>query len=266
MDNPPTILGKILNRKIVEIASRQHHVSLGSLREKSASMGPARGFSKRLRERVALGEAAVIAEIKRASPSRGVIREDFDPVSIAISYARAGAACLSVLTDVDFFQGSDAHLTAVRAQTDLPVLRKDFVIDSYQLYESRVMGADCVLLIVSALQPKRLAELYHLARSLQMDVLIEVHDETELALALGFDDAIVGINNRNLHTFETSLETTYRLLDHIPPQSLVVTESGIRTRGDIAAMRARNVHTFLIGEAFMRSADPGAELAELVSG
>jgi indole-3-glycerol phosphate synthase len=157
-------------------------------------------------------------------------------------------------------------LTAVRAQTDLPVLRKDFVIDSYQLYESRVMGADCVLLIVSALQPKRLAELYHLARSLQMDVLIEVHDETELALALGFDDAIVGINNRNLHTFETSLETTYRLLDHIPPQSLVVTESGIRTRGDIAAMRARNVHTFLIGEAFMRSPDPGAELAELVSG
>ena len=263
MNNTPTILKKILQRKDEEIRLRQQRVSLTKIIQLIDSAPPIRSFHAALRRRLAAGQAAVIAEIKKASPSKGVIRADFDPVAIAQSYVRGGATCLSVLTDQDFFQGSDEYLSAVRASCDLPIIRKDFIIHSYQVYEARKIGADCILLIVSALVPAQLSELYNLARQLGMDVLIEVHDSAELDLALSLDSAVVGINNRNLYSFETTLENTYELLDKIPMDCLVVTESGIHNRADVAAMRARNVHSFLIGEAFMRSFDPGKKLAEL---
>jgi indole-3-glycerol phosphate synthase len=205
----------------------------------------------------------VIAEIKKASPSKGVIRPDFDPVAIARSYERGGATCLSVLTDVDFFQGADAYLVQARAATALPVLRKDFTIDPYQIHEARALGADCVLLIVAALSPAQLADLHGLALELGLDVLVEVHNARELDAALALDNPMVGINNRNLHSFHTSLETTFSLLPRIGDERLVVTESGIQRVDDVLAMRGHGVHAFLVGEAFMRAADPGAQLRTL---
>jgi indole-3-glycerol phosphate synthase len=209
------------------------------------------------------GNPAVIAEIKKASPSRGLIRDDFDPVAIAGSYAEAGATCLSVLTDEHFFQGNDAYLAAARDVVTLPVLRKDFTVDAYQLYEARALGADCVLLIVAALDAHQLQEFHQLARGLGLDVLVEVHDAFELEAALTLDPALIGINNRNLHTFETKLDTTYALLERIPENIVVVTESGIRDPVQVSEMRARGVNAFLVGEAFMREPDPGAALRAL---
>ncbi len=263
MTQTPTILKKILQRKDEEITQRQARINLTEIIARAGIAPAVRGFNRALQQRLDRGDAAVIAEIKKASPSKGVIRPDFDPVAIAQSYARGGAACLSVLTDVDFFQGSDEYLRAVRNCCDLPLIRKDFIIHPYQVYEARAIGADCILLIVSALDSAQLKDLHALAVDLGMDVLIEVHNGAELELALAIDSRVIGINNRNLHSFETTLENTYQLLDQIPAGCLVVTESGIRTRADVTAMRARNVHGFLVGEAFMRCADPGEKLAEL---
>jgi indole-3-glycerol phosphate synthase len=216
-----------------------------------------------LRAQLTAGRPAVIAEVKKASPSRGVIRADFRPAEIAASYAAAGAACLSVLTDVDFFQGSDAHLQQARAACALPVLRKDFLIDAWQIHEARALGADCVLLIVAALDDAALREFAALARELGMDVLVEAHDADELERALALPEAIVGINNRDLRTFATSLDTTLALRARVPADRLLVTESGIHTPADVARMRAAGVHAFLVGEAFMRADDPGAALRRL---
>ncbi len=259
----PDILRTILRRKAEEVADRSAITPLRLMREQAAAAAPVRGFLAALRARVAKGEAAVIAEVKKASPSRGIIRPDFDPVAIARSYADHGAACLSVLTDIDFFQGSDDYLRQARAACALPILRKEFIVDPWQLFEARAMGADCVLLIVAALDQARLGELHSVARELGMDVLVEVHDRDELdqALSLGLD--MVGINNRNLHTFETRLETTLDLLSQIPQSTLVVTESGIHTRDDVARLRAAGVDTFLVGEAFMKVPEPGEKLAQL---
>jgi indole-3-glycerol phosphate synthase len=204
----------------------------------------------------------VIAEIKKASPSKGVIREHFVPAELARSYEQGGAACLSILTDVDFFQGADEYLQQARAAVSLPVIRKDFLVDEYQIYEARAMGADCVLLIVSALSAEKLTELNSLAQSIGLDVLVEVHDEAELDIALELPNKLIGINNRNLHTFDVTLETTYRLLDKIGSDRIVVTESGILAPTDVQAMRSKNVNAFLVGEAFMRADEPGVALAE----
>jgi indole-3-glycerol phosphate synthase len=261
----PTILKNILARKREEIAERSATVSIQQLMDRMASAPAPRGFATALAQKLAAGESAVIAEIKKASPSKGVIRENFDPAAIAASYARGGAACLSVLTDVDFFQGADRYLQQARDACQLPVIRKDFIIDEYQVYEARAMGADCILLIVSALSENQLNQLHGLALSLGMDVLIEVHDGAELTLALKLDNPMVGINNRNLHSFEVSLDNTYQLLAQIPEGKIVITESGIHSRDDVAAMRQQNVHAFLVGEAFMRSDEPGDRLSEMFS-
>lgn len=261
----PTILKKILARKQVEVAERAALVPLSFLIEALVTASKPRGFTQAIKAKVSAGESAVIAEIKKASPSKGVICNNFEPAQIAKSYEKGGACCLSVLTDVDFFQGSDAHLQAARNACNLPVIRKDFIIDEYQIYEARVLGADCILLIVSALETTHLKQLHKLAISLGMDVLIEVHDEHELEIAIQLENTLIGINNRNLHTFDVSLENTYRLLDKIPSKVIVVTESGIHTSADVAAMRAKNVHGFLVGEAFMRSEQPGEKLKELFS-
>jgi indole-3-glycerol phosphate synthase len=261
----PTILKKILARKHEEIAERSAIVSAEELLMRAGSASAPRGFAVAMAARIAAGESAVIAEIKKASPSKGVIREDFDPAAIAASYAAGGAACLSVLTDVDFFQGADEYLQAARAACDLPVIRKDFIIDKYQIYEARAMDADCILLIVSALSEGQLHQLHDEAQFLGMDVLIEVHDRAELEIALKLDNPMVGINNRNLHSFDVSLENTYQLLEQIPAGKIVITESGIHHRGDVAAMRDRNVNAFLVGEAFMRSDEPGERLREMFS-
>jgi len=258
----PTVLKKILARKAEEIADRKFSVGMDRLLREIETASPPRGFANALKSKIAAGQPAVIAEIKKASPSKGVIREHFDPVAIAKSYQRGGAACLSVLTDVDFFQGADEYLKAARAACSLPVIRKDFIIDKYQLYESRAMGADCVLLIVSALEPEQLKALHAVALQLGLDVLIEVHDQRELELALALDNPMVGINNRNLHTFDVSLENTYQLLDMIPESRIVITESGINNGQDVLAMRDKHVNAFLVGEAFMRSDDPGQQLRE----
>jgi len=257
------ILARILARKAEEVTARRASVAMAEMGARAAEAPPARGFAAALDRRIAAGKAAVIAECKRASPSRGVIRSSYDPAAIGHSYAAGGAACLSVLTDTEFFGGADDHLRAARQASGLPVLRKDFMIDPYQIHESRALGADCVLLIVAALDDGRLRDLGSLARELGMDVLIEVHDREELDRALGAGPGLLGINNRDLRTFETRLETTLDLLDAVPPGTEVVTESGIHTRGDIARMRAAGVHAFLVGEAFMRAPDPGKQLAAL---
>lgn len=261
----PTVLTRIIDRKHEEVAERIANTSINELKAIIAEQDAPRGFVKALRDKNAQGLPAIIAEIKKASPSKGVIREDFDPVSIAQSYEQAGAACLSILTDRDYFQGHEDYLKAARAATKLPVIRKDFTVDIYHVYEARAIGADCILLIVAAFMnnPLLLKELYALAKELEMDVLVEVHtaDELKLALELGLD--IVGINNRDLHTFDVSLDNTFNLLADISDDILVVTESGIATRDDIQQMQAKQVNAFLIGEAFMREADPGQGLKDL---
>lgn len=263
MSDTPDILKKIVARKREEVAERAARVPLASLQALAAEADGARGFVEALRNKISAGESGVIAEIKRASPSRGVLREDFHPAEIAVSYADYGAACLSVLTDVDFFQGGDAYLQEARAACDLPVIRKDFFIDPYQVYEARSLGADCILLIVACLEDARMSDLNGLAHELGMDVLVEVHDAAELERALAIPGRMVGINNRNLRTFEVSLRTTLDLLPYIPEDRLVVTESGIHTPDDVRLMRDNGVNAFLVGEAFMRAEDPGEKLAEL---
>ena len=261
------ILNKILAVKADEVAAAKKHRSLQSLRDevegdKELRAG-LRGFEASLRKKIEAGHAGVIAEVKKASPSKGVLRADFRPAEIAESYAKAGAACLSVLTDVNFFQGSNEYLKQARAACDIPVLRKDFMVDMYQIYEARAMGADCILLIVSALDHGLMAEMEACAHELGMDVLIESHDGDELTAALNLKSRLIGINNRNLRTFDVTLDTTLDLLSRIPPERMVITESGIMTPADVQRMREREVHAFLVGEAFMRAPDPGAELRKL---
>ena len=263
MNNTPDILRKILDRKTEEVAACKRNVALDVVKQQAADASPVRGFKAALQEKINAGLAAVIAEIKQASPSRGILREDFDPEQIAVSYEHGGAACLSVLTDVDFFKGADAYLQQARAACSLPVLRKDFVIDPYQVYEARALGADCVLLIVAALDDALLQELLQLAGALGMDALVEVHDAAELQRALAIPATLLGINNRDLRTFETSLETTLGFLQQIPDDRLVVTESGIHSVDDVALMRSSGVGCFLVGEAFMKAPEPGDKLAEL---
>jgi indole-3-glycerol phosphate synthase len=258
------ILRAILSRKAEEVAERSRMLPLRELSARvAAEAPPPRGFAASLHERIAAGDAGVIAEVKKASPSQGVIRPDFQPAQIARSYERAGAACLSVLTDIDFFQGSDAFLQEARAACSLPVLRKDFVVDAWQVYEARLLGADCVLLIAAALDDAQLSEFAFVAAELGMDVLVEVHDIDELERALQVPAPLLGVNNRNLRTFEVSLDTTLALMGAVPPDRLLVTESGIHTPEDVARMRANGVEAFLVGERFMRAPDPGVELARL---
>jgi len=261
--NTPTILKKILDRKVEEVSERSSKTSLEDLKQQIDSAPKTRGFVKSIQSKLDSQHPAVIAEIKKASPSKGVIREDFYPEAIARSYEKGGAACLSVLTDIDFFQGADEYLQQARNATRLPVLRKDFTIDPYQIYEARVLGADCILLIVAALSAQQLADLHGTAMDCGLDVLIEVHDAEELETALQIDNPLIGINNRNLHTFETSLDTTFDLLERIPEKRIVVTESGIHTVDHVKAMRGHDVNCFLVGEAFMRAEDPGTELLNL---
>lgn len=263
MSDTPDILKKIIARKHEEIAERSAKVTIEDLKQRIATASPPRGFVKAINSRLAKGQAAVIAEIKKASPSKGVLREDFQPAQIAQSYARGGAACLSVLTDADYFQGHEDYLQQARVACELPVIRKDFIIDPYQVYEARAIDADCILLIVAVLEDERMQALSALAHELGMDVLVEVHDAEELQRALELDIPLLGINNRNLRTFETSLNTTLDLLDKVPEDRIVVTESGIHTKEDVALMRNHHVNTFLVGEAFMRADEPGEKLAEL---
>ncbi len=263
----PTILKRIVERKHQEVTEHQQHTPLAQLQEQIAHYAQGewapRGFAKAMQDKVAAGQKAVIAEIKKASPSKGVIRADFHPAKIAQSYAKGGATCLSVLTDVDFFQGSEVYLREARVACSLPVIRKDFIVDPYQVYEARAMGADCILLIVACLSDTQMQDLAAIADSLSMDVLVESHDQDELQRALQLDTPLIGINNRNLHTFDLTLQTTFDLLGHIPAERLVITESGIHTSADVAAMTERGVHSFLVGESFMRADDPGQKLAEL---
>jgi len=257
------ILNTIIARKHEEIQQRSRVRSLEDLRARARAQAPARGFVQAIRDKHAAGEAAVIAEVKKASPSKGVIRADFRPAEIARSYQTGGAACLSVLTDVDFFQGSNAYLVEAREACALPVLRKDFTVDPYQVYEARAIGADAILLIVAALEDGPMIEMAGLAMDLGMDVLVEVHDIDELERALQTDCELIGVNNRNLRTFEVSLDTTLALRDAVPRDRTLVTESGIATAGDVARMRAAGVQTFLVGESFMRERDPGTALQRL---
>ena len=263
MSDTPDILKRILARKIEEIDERIRTLSMEELGQRVAEADAPRGFVNRLQEKLQAGQAAVIAEIKKASPSRGVLREDFNPAQIAMSYEKGGAACLSVLTDVDFFKGADAYLLQARVACSLPVLRKDFIVDPYQVYEARVLGADCVLLIVAALSDSMLLELLQLSSHLGMDALVEVHEAEELERALAIPAPLLGINNRDLRSFETSLDVTLGFLEQIPEDRLVVTESGIHTVEDVAVMRSRGVNAFLVGEAFMKAPEPGEKLAEL---
>ncbi|MGB1257081.1 MAG: indole-3-glycerol phosphate synthase TrpC [Thiolinea sp.] len=257
------ILEKILTTKREEIAERSQHTSLEALKIRAATASEPRGFLAAMQNKIAQGQAAVIAEIKKASPSKGIIRPNFDPPAIADSYEQGGAACLSILTDAQYFQGHEDYLQAARAACSLPVIRKDFIIDPYQVYEARAIDADCILLIVAALNDEQLNGLYRLATELGMDVLIEAHDQAELERALALNAPLIGINNRNLRTFDTSLSTSIDLLPMVPDSTLLVTESGIHTREDVALMRENNIHAFLVGEAFMRADDPGSELHNL---
>ena len=263
MKNNDDILTTIVRHKALEVGERAMRISLREVAQRAARASAPRGFCAAITRRIEAGDAAVIAEVKKASPSKGLLRDPFDPAAIARSYEAGGAACLSVLTDEHFFQGSDDALRQARAACSLPVLRKDFMLDPYQIYEARALGADCILLIVAALGDAQLNELAALAIHLDMDVLVEVHDAQELERVQHMHGTLLGINNRNLRTFETSLETTADLLASIAADRTVITESGIRTRADVAFMRSRNVHGFLVGEAFMRADDPGKKLQEL---
>jgi len=255
----PNILKQILQRKVEEIEARSKRISISTLSQQAANNPPPRGFFEAINAQV----PAVIAEIKKASPSKGILRADFDPVAIAKSYEQNGATCLSVLTDRDFFQGADEYLQQVDEVCKIPILRKDFILDAYQVYEARAIGADCILLIVAALGDAQLNDLAGLANHLGMDVLIEVHDREELERALLLNMPLIGINNRNLRTFVTDLKTTLNLLKWIPKEYTVVSESGIHTPEDVALLREAGVHNFLVGEAFMKAPDPGAALSSL---
>jgi len=257
------ILKKILAVKVQEVTAARASKPLEEIRTEAEQASPPRDFAGALRNKISVGHAAVIAEIKKASPSKGVIREHFNPAEIAVSYSLHGAACLSVLTDEPFFQGHSDYLKQARAACSLPVLRKDFMVDEYQIYQARAMGADAILLIVSALNLKQMQSFESLAHSLGMAVLVEVHDGNELDSALQLETPLIGINNRNLRTFEVSLQTTLDLLPRIPQGRIVVTESGILKAEDVQLMRQHQVQTFLVGEAFMRANDPGAELAKV---
>jgi len=257
------ILEQILARKVEEVAERSARMPLAEIEARVADLPPTRGFAAALEARIAAGAPAVIAEIKKASPSKGVIRPDFDPSAIARSYAAGGAACLSVLTDADFFQGSEAYLREAREACDLPILRKDFTIDPYQVWEARAVGADCILLIVAALDDDALLELALLAADIDLDVLVEVHDESELDRALAVPAPLVGVNNRDLRTFRTSLDTSIRLRARAGDDRVFVAESGIHAPDDVARLRAAGIGAFLVGEAFMCAPDPGVELARL---
>ena len=263
MKDTPDILKKIIHRKAEEIVDRMARISLQEQSERAREASAVRGFVNHINQAIAAGRPAVIAEIKKASPSKGVMRENFQPAEIAVSFEQGGACCLSVLTDIDFFQGSDAYLQQARQACSLPVLRKDFIIDPYQVYEARAIGADCILLIVAALGDAQLKELANLATHLGMDVLVEVHDAEELERSLSLNLPLVGINNRDLRTFETTLDTTLSLLPHIPKDRIVVTESGIHTPDDVKQMQAHHVNAFLVGEAFMKAEQPGEKLREL---
>ncbi|WP_144983786.1 indole-3-glycerol phosphate synthase TrpC [Halomonas sp. C22] len=259
----PTILTRILARKDQEVAERQQAVSEQDLLALAGQQSAPRGFIEALNQRIQAGDPAVIAEVKKASPSKGVMREKFHPADIARSYAQGGAACLSVLTDADFFQGHEDYLIAARDACELPVIRKDFITHGYQVTEARAIGADCILLIVAALDDAKLRDLHQQANAMGMDVLVEVHDADELERALALNLKLVGINNRNLHTFDTSLDTTLDLLTRIPDSVTVITESGIHSRDDVERMRDHDVNGFLVGEAFMREEDPGLALKRL---
>lgn len=259
----PTILKKIILRKLEEIQDGCDKIPLREMKRRALLAPETRSFVGALLAKLDAGQSAVIAEIKKASPSKGVLREPFDPVEIAKSYAANGAACLSVLTDKDFFQGSNEYLQQVREAVDLPIIRKDFIVDDYQVYEARAIGADCILLIAAAIGDAQMSELTEVALTLDMDVLIEVHNKEELERALQLPLPMIGINNRDLHSFEVSLDTTIEMLDLIPEDRIVITESGILTKGDVARMRACHVDAFLVGEAFMRAENPGEKLAEL---
>lgn len=263
MSDTPDVLKKILYYKAQEVAEAAERLPMRELSQRLEHAAPVRPFVGAIEHRLAAGQAAVIAEVKKASPSKGLLRVPFHPDQIARSYAQGGAACLSVLTDREFFQGGDVYLQQARAACDLPVLRKDFIIDPYQVYEARAIGADCILLIVAALVDAQLRELQELAAHLDMDVLVEVHDRQELARALQLPVTLVGINNRDLRTFETRLETTLDLLPEIPGGRIVVTESGIQRAEDVTLMREHGVHAFLVGEAFMKAPEPGVKLKEL---
>ena len=257
------ILAKILARKAAEVAERSSKLPLRELSARMDGLPRCRGFVRALDDAISADQPAVIAEIKKASPSKGLIRADFDPAWLARSYAAGGATCLSVLTDADFFQGHEIYLQQAREACQLPVLRKDFTIDAWQVYEARQLGADCILLIVAALGDATLMELSVLAMELGLDVLVEVHDEAELERALATPSPLIGINNRHLRTFQTSLQTTLSLRDQVPDDRLLVTESGIATAADVALMRAAGVHGFLVGETLMRAPEPGDKLREL---
>ena len=261
-----TILEKIIATKWREIEQAQANTSFAALEQAAAKADPVRGFANALTTRIQRREPAVIAEIKKASPSKGLIRADFDAAIHAADYEAHGAACLSVLTDRDYFQGHDDYLIAARAACRLPVIRKDFIVDRYQIAAARAMDADCVLLIVAALEPAQLKDLAGYAQQLGLDVLVEVHDGAELDIALELETPLLGINNRNLHTFETSLETTYALAERVPADKVVITESGIHTAADVQGMLDRAIYGFLVGESFMRAPQPGAKLRELMFG
>jgi len=264
LSDTPTVLRSICDRKLEEIQERKTTRSVEALKDEALAQSAPRGFIDSLRMRVSAGEPAVIAEVKKASPSKGVIREHFDPAELAKSYESGGATCLSVLTDIDFFQGADEYLLAARAACQLPAIRKDFTLDSYQIWESRALGADAILLIVACLDDAQLADLYAEAREAHLDVLVEVHERVELERALTLDLDLVGINNRDLHTFDTSLQTTLDLLSEVPAGVTVVTESGLHTAADMKLMLNQGVSTFLIGESFMRQPSPGDALSNMM--
>lgn len=263
MTDTPDILKKILARKAEEVANRKQRMPVETLQEIAGDMESPRGFAAALQSKAQSKKPAIIAEIKKASPSKGVIRENFKPLEIAQDYAMNGATCLSILTDKDFFQGSEAYLQMAREACPLPVLRKDFMIDPYQIHESRALGADCILLIVAALDDSQMHELADTAASLNMDVLVETHNAEEMTRALTLDTKLIGINNRNLRTFETSLQTTLDLKQSVPDDCLVITESGIHTQEDVQQMIENDVYAFLVGEAFMRAEYPGQKMREL---